>query len=99
VSFIPEGDLTIFLQSLGNHEFDEGTGNLADFLNEVNFPVLAANLDLTEEPELQTKSLVPSFIKEVDGVRIGIIGYLTPDTKLVAIENKVEFIDEVVAIK
>ena len=87
------------MQSLGNHEFDEGTGNLAKFLNEVEFPVLAANLDLTEEPELQVKSLVPSLVKEVDGVKIGIIGYLTPETKEVAIGNKVEFIDEVEAIK
>lgn len=101
MSSTPRGTLTVefFLQSLGNHEFDEGTGNLAKFLGEVKFPVLAANLVLDDEPELKVPSLVPSLVKEINGVKIGIIGYLTPETKEVAIDNKVNFTKEEDAIK
>lgn len=60
---------------------------------------MAANLGLDEEPELKTDWLMPSKIFEVDGRKVGIIGYLTPETKDVAIGNKVEFYDEVVALK
>lgn len=89
-----------FFQSLGNHEFDEGSANLEMFLKEIDFPVLAANLDLEKEPGLASaKWLVPSITKTVEGRKIGIIGYLTPETKEVAGPNKVEFIDEVEAIK
>jgi 5'-nucleotidase len=87
-------------QSLGNHEFDEGTKNLENFLKAVDFPVLAANLDLSKEPGLASaKQMVPSMELTVGGRRVGIIGYLTPETKEAAAANEVEFIDEVVAIK
>lgn len=90
----------LIFQSLGNHEFDEGSENLAKFLREINFPVLAANLILDDEPELKTAtSMQPSIVFNVTGRQVGIIGYLTPETKDVAVPNKVEFIDEVVALK
>lgn len=57
-------------------------------------------MDLTNEPVLVKENLKPSMIIDAkDGRKIGIIGYLTPETKEVAIPNNVEFIDEVVAIK
>ncbi|KAG5677132.1 hypothetical protein PVAND_006914 [Polypedilum vanderplanki] len=84
--------------SLGNHEFDEGTENLAKFLKEIDFPVLAANLDLEKEPSLKVDILKPSHIFEIDGIKIGVVGYLTPETKEVAKGNQVEFIDEIEAI-
>jgi 5'-nucleotidase len=51
------------------------------------------------EPSLNVPNLKPSIVLEVGGRKIGIIGYLTPETKEVAIENKVELLDEVVAVK
>lgn len=56
-------------------------------------------MNLDDEPELKTKWLMPSKIFEIDGRKVGIIGYLTPETKDVAVPNNVEFIDEVVALK
>lgn len=41
------------MQSLGNHEFDEGVAGLVPFLNKLEFPVLASNLDLKDTPEMQ----------------------------------------------
>ena len=34
--------------SLGNHDFDNGIEGLIPFLKGVNFPVLAANMDVSE---------------------------------------------------
>ncbi|KAL7045791.1 hypothetical protein ACKWTF_002334 [Chironomus riparius] len=84
--------------SLGNHEFDEGTENLAKFLNEISFPVLAANLILDKEPQLKNEHIKPSYVFTIKDTKVGIIGYLTPETKEVASPNNVEFIDEIEAI-
>lgn len=35
---------------IGNHEFDLGNGPLVEFLRQLDFPVLAANLDSSQEP-------------------------------------------------
>ncbi|WAG07800.1 bifunctional metallophosphatase/5'-nucleotidase [Aeromonas jandaei] len=35
---------------IGNHEFDLGNGQLVEFLRQLEFPVLAANLDNSQEP-------------------------------------------------
>lgn len=88
-----------FFQSLGNHEFDEGAENLGKFLKEIDFPVLAANLNIDKEPSLKVDVLKPSHIFEIEGTKIGVIGYLTPETKGLAISNEVEFTDEIEAIK
>ncbi|XP_059057792.1 uncharacterized protein LOC131851320 [Achroia grisella] len=98
VTFIPI-ILTLF-QSLGNHEFDNGVSGLTPFIENLTSPVLAANLILTKVPELAAENnLKKSIILNVDGHKIGIIGYLTPDTKILAVKNDVEYIDEVVALQ
>jgi 5'-nucleotidase len=84
--------------SLGNHEFDEGPENLDKFLNEINFPVLAANVDVSKETGIKSNRLKNSEIFEKNGVKIGIIGYLTPETKGLARPNNVEYTDEIMAI-
>ncbi|XP_017125485.1 protein 5NUC [Drosophila elegans] len=85
--------------SLGNHEFDERVEGLIPFLNEVNFPVLACNLDLSKVPQLKaTKHLAHSAILETNGTKIGVIGYLTPDTKKLTLNMDVEFNEEVESI-
>lgn len=62
----------------GNHEFDKGVDPFADFVRMARFPVLAANLDLSEEPKL--KDLIkPSTILQVGGEKVGIVGAVTPD--------------------
>ena len=61
--------------------------------------MLAANLILEKEPQLKNEHLKPSKIFSINGTKVGIIGYLTPETKEVASPNNVEFIDEIEAIK
>ncbi|KAM3965771.1 protein 5NUC-like isoform 1-T1 [Aphomia sociella] len=86
--------------SLGNHELDNGVSGLTPFIENVTCPVLAANLNLTLVPELETEqNLRNSVLFDINGTKIAIIGYLTPDTKVLAVRNDVEYIEEVIAIK
>lgn len=48
---------------------------------------------------MQVPALKKSHIFTIKDRKIGVIGYLTPDTKFTAIPNGVEYIDEVIAIK
>ncbi|XP_017486162.1 PREDICTED: protein 5NUC-like [Rhagoletis zephyria] len=85
--------------SLGNHEFDEKVEGLIPFLRNVNFPVLTCNLDLSKEPEMAaSQHLMNSTVLEVNGTKIGVIGYLTPDTKYLVTSNTIDFLDEVESI-
>ena len=65
-------------QALGNHEFDAGPENLARQLSQwAGFPVLAANYRWEVEKtftETMKKVLRPFVIKNVDGLRVAIIG-------------------------
>jgi 2',3'-cyclic-nucleotide 2'-phosphodiesterase (5'-nucleotidase family) len=58
---------------VGNHEFDFGQGILRKRISEAKFPILGANVEGLE-------GLRPYVIKEVRGVKIGIIGIVTEDT-------------------
>ena len=68
--------------ALGNHEFDSGPGVLVDFVEEADFPVLCANINIDPLNEPELAALVePYVILERAGHRIGIIGLNTPDTE------------------
>ena len=69
-------------------------------MDEITFPVLAANLIFDNEAALLGKQfLMPSVTFTMGDEKIGIIGYLTPDTARLAKTNNVEFIDEIEAVK
>lgn len=87
--------------SLGNHEFDDGVDDLVSYADAVAgaYPLLAANLDFTQEPEL-TSRIEPSLVVTLrGGVKVGVIGFLTPDTKDLASTGKVKFLDEVTSLR
>ena len=89
--------------SLGNHEFDDGDLDLEMFTNSVPYPMLACNLDLSQQPSLRGL-IKPSITKEIvyNGRKhvIGIIGYVTPDTKELSNAGKhVLFLDEIPALE
>ena len=67
------------MQSLGNHEFDDGNKGLVPFLKNINFPIICSNINLTNVPEMQ-QYIKPSVKVERSGHTIGIIGYLTTET-------------------
>ena len=65
---------------LGDNDFSRGTRQAIDLVNTVQFPVLAANLDLGREPAL-AKRVKPYTLMEYYGQKVGIIGLITPDTE------------------
>jgi 5'-nucleotidase / UDP-sugar diphosphatase len=71
---------------LGNHDFSQGVQEAADMVNRANFPVLAANLDVSGEPSLS--GIKPCVISEIGGEKIGIIGLITPDTSFLSYPGK-----------
>ncbi|XP_049876221.1 uncharacterized protein LOC126373907 [Pectinophora gossypiella] len=86
--------------SLGNHEFDDGVSGLTPFIENLTCPVLAANLNLYNEPTLQKEAnLMKSVVFDINGTQVGVIGYLTPETKVLAVRNNVEYIEEIIAIR
>ncbi len=58
---------------VGNHEFDFGQEILRKRISEFLFPVLGANVEGIE-------SVQPYIIKEISGIKVGIIGVITEDT-------------------
>lgn len=64
--------------TLGNHEFDNGVDALAQMLAPAKFDIVSANYDAGNTP--LGKLLKPYVIKEIDGIKVGIIG-LTVDPK------------------
>lgn len=60
--------------TLGNHEFDEGCPELARFIETLKFPVLAANLVPEKGCPLLKSDIRPHMIREVRGVKVGIVG-------------------------
>ena len=65
--------------AVGNHEFDDGPDGLADFLDQVSFPVLSANIDVSQNNRLAGK-VGKSTVLEVGGEKIGIVSVLAEDT-------------------
>lgn len=75
--------------TFGKHEFDKGTEVLADFIKNMTFPMVSANVDVTNDPYLAPLfkneissdpvggNIYPTIIKEVNGQKVGIIGLTT----------------------
>ncbi|KAK3914087.1 Protein 5NUC [Frankliniella fusca] len=83
--------------ALGNHEFDEGEEGLLPFLQAVRAPTVAANLDLGSAPAL--RPLVrPSLVLDVQGTKVAVIGYITPETATLGKPGQVRFTDEIPAL-
>ncbi|MCU0465753.1 MAG: 5'-nucleotidase C-terminal domain-containing protein [Anaerolineae bacterium] len=82
---------------LGNHEFDNGDEALASFVDGVNFPVMAANVDFS--PVEALSGIVPSTVLEVNGQQIGVIGLVTADSVITSSPNPaLVFSDDYVGI-
>ena len=63
--------------AVGNHEFNFGLPNLMRAKREATFPMLGANI-LSDAPRTATEYFQPYIIKEIGGVKVGIVGFVTP---------------------
>ncbi|XP_057322609.1 snake venom 5'-nucleotidase-like [Microplitis mediator] len=85
---------------LGNHEFDTLPKGLVPFVKNVSFPVLASNLNLKDEPELDDAGIKNSVILDVGHHKVGIVGFVTPETKTSSIgTGNVIFLDEIESVR
>lgn len=67
--------------TLGNHEFNFGLDFIKTIASQVNFPILAANVEYKDvDPSGQAKHfLSPYTILERDGIKIGVLGITNPN--------------------
>ena len=72
---------------LGNHEFNEGSEKLAEFVQGLDLPTVSANIDFSKDPYL-AGLVAPSVVLDVGGESIGIIGLTTPDTVVLNLPSK-----------
>ena len=72
-----------FSQTLGNHEFDMGPPPLVTFLRALNFSVVSSNIDVSSEPKWpqREKLFNKSMVFNIGGEKIGVVGYVTKETK------------------
>lgn len=81
ISTITEGEAIIDLFNYldvdasvyGNHEFDHGTDQANSFIEQANFPLLAANVFYKDSGEQFAE---PYKILDINGVKVGVIGIL-----------------------
>lgn len=80
----------------GNHEFDSGLDTLATRIEEMDFPLLGANIRYKSNGKVPTDiGIQPYTIVEVNGVKVGVIGLAgtnTPDVTNPAIVAPFDFI-------
>ena len=65
--------------AVGNHEFDKGPEGLAEFLEDVSFPVLSANIDVSQN-NLLSGRIGKSVVLEAGGAQYGVVSALAEDT-------------------
>ncbi|KAJ2061549.1 hypothetical protein GGI17_003027 [Coemansia sp. S146] len=68
--------LDIDAATLGNHEFDQGIDVLESLIQRNNFPWIITNLTDRETGGPAAKNSVSYLVKEVAGIRVGIIGII-----------------------
>ncbi|MFN0152245.1 MAG: bifunctional metallophosphatase/5'-nucleotidase [bacterium] len=75
--------------AIGNHEFDWGVPVLLDRIEQAKFPMLVANMRERATGKLP-KWAKPYVIVERSGVRVAVIGLITPDTPNTTMPANVE---------
>lgn len=77
--------------TLGNHDFDWGIDALQNMIQNADFPFLAANIkDKHGKPLPNTQ---PFVIKELPGLKVGLVGVITPETAEISNDDQVRQMD------
>jgi 2',3'-cyclic-nucleotide 2'-phosphodiesterase/3'-nucleotidase/5'-nucleotidase len=75
--------------AIGNHEFDFGRDVLIDNIKKAKFPILGANI-IDAQTGKRVDWTQPYVIVEKDGLKIGIIGFATPQTTTTTKSTNIE---------
>ena len=85
--------------AVGNHEFDNGPDTLARFAERIDFPLLAANMDVSAEPHL-VGLVAPWTVLDVGGEKLGVIGLITEETPSISSPGRnIRFADPAQSLK
>ncbi|KAK4885954.1 hypothetical protein RN001_002225 [Aquatica leii] len=79
--------------TLGNHEFDDSIKGVVPFIKSLNAPVVVANIDDSQEPDIQG-IYNKSTVVVRNGKRIGVVGVLLATTDVISNTGKLKFFDE-----
>ncbi|AYG60397.1 5'-nucleotidase C-terminal domain-containing protein [Rhizobium jaguaris] len=91
-------DMKIDAMTVGNHEFDDGEGPLAAFLDKAQFPVVTANMVIDDQSKLGDR-IKKSIVLDIGGQKIGIVGAVTTETpELASPGPHVKITDDAAAI-
>ncbi|MFP4498703.1 MAG: bifunctional metallophosphatase/5'-nucleotidase [Vulcanimicrobiota bacterium] len=86
----------------GNHEFDWGQKALQNMAEQAEFPMVSSNIVYENDPEKTLPFLKPFIIKEVNSIKLGILGVTTPETKYITMPSNtkgLKFVNPATAIK
>lgn len=75
--------LGVTAATLGNHEFDHGDAALVSAVSASHFPWVSSNVLVTASGQPFTGT-VSTLVKVVHGVKIGMLGLLTPETEIIS---------------
>lgn len=84
--------------TLGNHEFDRGVQEVVHFLEHLKSPVVVANFDDTDEPNLQGL-YKKSIVVERSGRKIGLVGALVVATVEISNPENLHILNEIESVK
>ena len=73
-------DMGYDIVTVGNHEFDFGMERLSELMGEMQADIVVSNVAYTGNKENIFKDTPEYLIREVNGVKIGFLGILTPTT-------------------
>jgi len=85
--------------AVGNHEYDLGESVVRDLAAQATFPFLAANIQRKKDKK-PVAYAQPTLTRTVGGIRVGIVGLATHETRLTTMPRLVEhlnFTNEVAA--
>eukprot|EP00121_Abeoforma_whisleri_P005971 Awhi_evm1s5421 len=85
---------------IGNHEWDFGYDTLATYMEAIEYPIAFANINDNCESKRIGNAIKPYHVIDLEGFKVGVIGYLTTETKDVAVPPAcIEWLDEDATIK
>jgi len=83
----------------GNHEWNNGPAGFARFIEQVDFPVLAGNLDVSQDADVG-ELIEDTLVLDVNGTQVGIVSALATDTVETSSPGpNVIFTDEIEALQ
>ena len=81
--------------TLGNHEFDGGLEGILPFVTRTTCPIVVSNFDATNMEAEFRNSFTPSTILNFGEKKVGVIGYVTPETAFTSNPpSELKFLDE-----